>query len=815
METTTSDIYTEDFIKKLADNILSKFEISSEFLNNIVDKSATAITKTKKINIVNNNDNVISNSKNKTSNSNNVVDPSNDNLKISTNSKIDNPIPSLLQAVNKTDNENLNTEEKISNKNSYLEKIKGVLENTSNKLEKVLNTPRPWELTPGTSMGYQMLKGDDDTITERSRKGFAQFMGRYATNIKQPFDYSLDDIKNQSFTQMLKQVLTDVPGWSKNPTGPTGQGLPAGYTADQMSARDTLYRELFDLPERFKDDNILKKTGNKNYTLKNFAPNPNLALDTEKQSKSFSLGNPILGNVAVSKNTEGNYSYKDVWDLISSGEDEGTSFYSDLASTKATYPLRKLISPLLRPATVSGTVTKEGEPIPSNNNNNTRQETQQKASTGLLNNKTSLLSTISKGLEKALNIPRPWELTPGTSMGYQMLTGKESIGERARKGFAQSMGRYVTNIADPGLSFELPKLKDINLKNIITDKAKWLNYNSSQEPIETNAREVLSREMFDLPSRRPLEDIKKIGDKQYTLTNPYQNWQKNNRGWNFLPELTEETRMDGSKTYSGEPVSLRHTLLGGVYAQPNLKENAYSYNDIWDLKSSNTYNTDKTSKFLRELIAPILRPATVKGEIYRDEKNLSSFLSDTSPDKLTKQYKNQKQPTTELPKNWTDQVPILNPLINQLEKVIKQQSKSEDLNKISSTQTNILDDSSKFKTKSFEPNITKSILDKTISQPTPSLQSVASKENLGINNSALDKIVNNTDRTNNAIKNLGDTIFKLAQTLNNSSSKTPQMTPVYNNTTSSRQQSVPNAVLSQTNYDPIAAVRKQFFYNPD
>jgi hypothetical protein len=817
METTTSDIYTEDFIKKLADTILSKFEISSEFLNNIVDKAAATITKTKKINIINNNDNVTLNSKNKTSNTNNVVDPSNDALKILANSETTNPTPSLLQTVNKADNENLNTEEKISNKNSYLEKIKGVLENTTNKLEKVLNAPRPWELTPGTSMGYQMLKGDDNTITERSRKGFAQFMGRYATNIKQPFDYSIDDVKNQSFTQMLKQVLTDVPGWAKTPTT-DGARYTLGSSGGQMGARDTLYRELFDLPGRFKDDNILKKTGNKNYTLKNFAPNPDLAFDTKakEQSKSFSVGNPILGNVAMSKNAEGRYSYKDVWDLISSGEDKGTSSYSDAPSAKATYPLRKLISPLLRPATVSGTVTEEGKPIPLNSNNNTKQETLQKTSTDLLNDETSLFSTISKGLEKVLNTPRPWELTPGTSMGYQMLKGesKEPYSERARKGFTQFVGRYATNIKEPFSYIADSGIEGTSalqmLKQVLTDTPNWNKKGSSfledfapaigspeemfteqkQKNVNVSkARDTLYREMFDLPIRGQSEMLKKIGNKQYSLTSKAS-----------APWTESSANKTGAKTAQDD-------ILGGTYLTPTDKTDVYKYKDIWDLTSpsdSKTATTPTEKKVqetasLREFLSPLLRPATVSG-------SYNSLTKEYVPSETTIFSENLKK---------TDQTPVLNPLIDQLEKVIKQQSKSDNLNKVNSTQTNILDNSSKFKTKGFDPDTTKSILNKTISQPTPSLQSIASKENLGINNSALGKIVNNTDRTNSAIKNLGDTIFKLAQSLNNSGSKTPQMAPIYNNTTSSRQQPVPNAKLSQTNYDPIAAVRKQFFYSPD
>lgn len=235
-----------------------------------------------------------------------------------------------------------------------------------------------------------------------------------------------------------------------------------------------------------------------------------------------------------------------------------------------------------------------------------------------------IIGSLAKKLEQALGVPRPWELSPLASVGYQMATGAGSLGERARRGAAQSLGRYVTNMANPALAFELPKYgEDYQLSDIIQDSASWMRPDYYADnliiPIDSmvSGNEVLSRELFDLPPRIPTEEsgLVKMGPKQYTIK--------------------EDSPM---KPEAREAGLYYNPLLGkyGVTENPETKELEYS--DVWDISSpvgpakvKNAYGdedyapdygqeTSLLSHMMRELVNPYLRPATVKGKAKRPKE---------------------------------------------------------------------------------------------------------------------------------------------------------------------------------------------------
>jgi hypothetical protein len=206
----------------------------------------------------------------------------------------------------------------------------------------------------------------------------------------------------------------------------------------------------------------------------------------------------------------------------------------------------------------------------------------------------SFLTRSAKKLEQALGVPRPWELTPATSVGYQMATGEGSIGERARKGTAQFLGRYATNIKQPydyrltGYGEDYPSI----IKSVVKDRPSWIDENFFGQ---VAARDVLYREMFDLPTRTETSDIEKTGEKQYRLK-----------------DSPQPRPMTSSKPF---PHSMSgHDILRGVYFQPTPEGN-YRYDDVWDIVSPSDIERTDVSARLRKLIAPILRPATVSGEV--------------------------------------------------------------------------------------------------------------------------------------------------------------------------------------------------------
>lgn len=357
-----------DFQKTFADTLLSKLNIDSKFFNEIAERVVNLANKNLQSSPIKQTQQSTSQSQTKEKETPKSAPVQNEN-KSQTSNK---------QTVNKTENLNANKnlfqvvdpskpqiklpEQDTSKQDSLFGKFTSMLEKTTDRLEQtVKKVPRPWELTPGTAMGYQMLTGKEP-IGERARKGLAQFMGRYATNIKEPWMFDLEDVKQQPIKKLLKQVLTDKPDWLKDASKDP-------YKASYDAARETLYRDLFDLKPRVQED-YLKKTGNKQYTLKDGAPNPDLVnYYKEKepwrmQDKSRTTINPILGNVHLSQLPSGNFKYKDVWDLVTAGEEtgKGPSGRNDPGS-RATYPFRKFISSFLKPPTVSGVVTEKGKPV--------------------------------------------------------------------------------------------------------------------------------------------------------------------------------------------------------------------------------------------------------------------------------------------------------------------------------------------------------------------------------------------------------------------------------------------------------------------
>jgi hypothetical protein len=203
---------------------------------------------------------------------------------------------------------------------------RGIMARVANKLEQVLGVPRPWELGLAPSVGYQLATGEG-SLGERVRKGGAQWMGRYVTNIKEPATYQLPTSIPIAATAMA--IAKDQPQWLK------------GEPEDWKTARETLYREMFDLPPRIPTQ-YLEKTGEKQYKLKDYPePAPNYF-------------HPIMGGVYMEPTPSG-YKYNDIWDIVSGEEFE---------AFEPTYPIRKAIAPFLRPASISGTVTVSGPTAP-------------------------------------------------------------------------------------------------------------------------------------------------------------------------------------------------------------------------------------------------------------------------------------------------------------------------------------------------------------------------------------------------------------------------------------------------------------------
>jgi len=531
---------------------------------------------------------------------------------------------------------------------------------------------------------------------------------------------------------------------------------------------------------------------------------------------------------------------------------------------------------------------------------------------------TSMLEKTTDRLEQTVKkVPRPWELTPGTSMGYQMLTGKEPIGERARKGLAQFMGRYVTNIKEP--RDYSTNLRDVipfpqHIKSILTDKPEWLE-NKSPTTFEKEilpARDILYRELFDLPSRKETTGIKKTGEKEYQLRDIPQPQPKELISPNVMKAYLEgklkQNQIDELKKRKPKPHTVNHPLMGQTYLTPTT-DGKFSYSDVWDLVSPGDKDKKDLVTKLRHITAPLLRPATVKGKTYNTKKS-DSFLDSDSKNIISEQLSDDlsKEVSTKLEK-----MPVLSSLTKGIEN-IKGNKMVEGLKEISSVAPSVkpivsflttnetsikpkstieLTDSKSFnglkdwmkettvsklnnwstdlydwskekisgftksmdtvftgteklnpiKSDSFKidqtpyginkPQETKNPLEgfdidslkslaKGVQPDTPSLQDKIGKENLMLNNGALEQIVGNTKATNEAMKTLGGAILRLAQTFNNNS-KGNQNSNLYaaaggqNSITASKQRAdimggiASVSQLAATNNDTIKGVRNKFW----
>ena len=221
--------------------------------------------------------------------------------------------------------------------------------------------------------------------------------------------------------------------------------------------------------------------------------------------------------------------------------------------------------------------------------------------------KVSFLPSLPLGLLQAknlLSVPRPWELTPGTSILKQFVTGSGPLKERARMGLAQSLGRYATNLREP-FGYEMPSISELvkGIPSVIRDKPPWLDPNKTFTEGDTVAksREVLYRDLFDLPSRVPVQGsgLTQIGSKKYQ----------------FDSSVQGSTKPLANKRLPGQGGQGWHPVIGGLYVHPD-----GSFNDTWDLISPEDKDGVRGKKFqdshgVRKITEPILRPPSVLGRV--------------------------------------------------------------------------------------------------------------------------------------------------------------------------------------------------------
>lgn len=206
--------------------------------------------------------------------------------------------------------------------------------------------PRPWELSPVLSVIHQLRHGTGPSA-ERVRKGLAQSLGRYATNLKAPVGYFPPKLDVSSVPGYFKAVVGDDPSatWAKGYVGDSQDSLGIG-------ARAALYREMFDLPDF---ENLphpsLEKVGEKEYKI---AASPDEFAEIPPPGKNGASAHHVLGGVYLRSSARGGYEFRDTWDIVTSGEERGASSPADPG--EGTRKIRLLISKLLKPAAVSGTV---------------------------------------------------------------------------------------------------------------------------------------------------------------------------------------------------------------------------------------------------------------------------------------------------------------------------------------------------------------------------------------------------------------------------------------------------------------------------
>lgn len=209
--------------------------------------------------------------------------------------------------------------------------------------------------------------------------------------------------------------------------------------------------------------------------------------------------------------------------------------------------------------------------------------------------------------------PRPWELNPISSVAYNMASGSGPISEKATTGLRQFAGRYVTNIKEPAGYIYDPTIKkndDIIIKKRIpemaeyiantigaigSDKPEWASRKTLQD------RDVLYRDMFDMPARTQLDSLKKMGDKKY-----YYN-------------MTQEQVPIWSARKDDQPVLRKDPIMGQFVLTPH--SHGWKFSDTWDIVTSRTkegntaYGESDLNERIRKIVAPFLRPSTIYGAI--------------------------------------------------------------------------------------------------------------------------------------------------------------------------------------------------------
>lgn len=644
-----ADFFTEkNFSNALTDILtskLNKLNIDSRFLNDIADKAATVIANknisvdtskfktsakstTEQSQTKTTQDKTTSAKKEKTSVSNtdstkqNVksrpLNVTNNTFKIVNTPKQDTKLLDI--ATKLLPEQNTKILDTTTKQDTILDRFLKTIEKTTNKLEEtVKEIPRPWELTPGTSIGYQMLAGDDKAMTERIRKGIAQFIGRYTTNIKDPSRYVFPDLSNPK--ALIKDILKDSKFDSKITTGAN------------LNARETLYRELFDLPTRAnKDilDQTLLKTGNKQYTIvdPSLTPKPlkgfreNAGPGYYGKPASHATINPILGGTYLNAlPNKAGYTYKDVWDLITSGENSKTTGVWD--GDAKSYWARTLTAPLLRPATVSGTIDKEGAPLLAKT---TTAKSVKQIAPPQKNWSENLTKEVSTKLEK---MPVFTSLTKGLKdfKNNKIIDGLKGISSLAPS--VQPIISFLSSREEPiqdtgntqltNLSESYSELKDRIKDSTITKLTSWTDnlYNWSEDKItsftktledtfkEVEGIEVPKFNIQDINKNKITDIFTQTKDKVTEFTKTFDE-QINLINGIEIPKLEElkETKLKAEPTESLANSIVQETpSLQKTIDTDNVKIN----NETLDKIALNTETANNTMKLLGDAMLRLVQ----------------------------------------------------------------------------------------------------------------------------------------------------------------------------------------------------------------